>query len=158
MIQISPRLSPALPGAALLLLALFCLSCTEKEKESSPLDNKGIGPIKTMSLSPEIDPRMAEEGSKIFSLKCSTCHKIAEKYVGPPLQGITLRRSPEWIMNMILNPEQMLEEDPLASELSEAYPIRMLNQGLKEEEARSILEYLRKEDQSRKKSQKEESK
>ena len=47
-------------------------------------------------------------------------------------------------MNMILNPEVMVDEDPLARDLLMEYNgSPMANQGLKEEEARAILEYFR---------------
>ena len=54
------------------------------------------------------------------------------------------RRSPEWIMNMILNPEEMMAKDPIALKLLAAYNFApMANQSLTEEEAREILEYFR---------------
>jgi len=47
-------------------------------------------------------------------------------------------------MNMILNPEVMVKEDPLAKELmAEFNGAPMANQGLTEDQARSILEYFR---------------
>tara|TARA_B100000035_G_C20971556_1_gene541284 strand:+ start:773 stop:994 length:222 start_codon:yes stop_codon:yes gene_type:complete len=69
---------------------------------------------------------------------------IKEDYIGPAMSGILERRSPEWIMNMILNPIQMLEEDSIAIKLLERYNFEyMYNQNLLEEEAREILEYFR---------------
>ena len=54
------------------------------------------------------------------------------------------RRSPEWIMNMILNPEVMVKEDPIAKQLLIEYNgSPMANQNLTQEQARSILEYFR---------------
>jgi hypothetical protein len=54
------------------------------------------------------------------------------------------RRSPEWIMNMILNPEQMVKEDPIAQQLLVEYNMApMANQGLTEDQARKIVEYFR---------------
>jgi len=47
-------------------------------------------------------------------------------------------------MNMILNPEEMIQKDPIAKQLlidSNGAP--MANQNLTEDEARSILEYFR---------------
>jgi cytochrome c len=47
-------------------------------------------------------------------------------------------------MNLLLNPNQMLEEDPIAKDLLVEYNnIYMYNQNLIEEEAREILEYFR---------------
>ena len=54
------------------------------------------------------------------------------------------RRSPEWTMNMILNPEEMVKKDPLAKELLIKFNgSPMANQNLTEDEARQVLEYFR---------------
>jgi hypothetical protein len=60
------------------------------------------------------------------------------------MKGIYERRSPEWVMNMLLNPAEMLKKDPIAIALLKEYNnIMMLNQNLTNDEARSISEYLR---------------
>ena len=60
------------------------------------------------------------------------------------MKGIYERRSPEWVINLLLNPTQMLKEDPIAIALLKKYNnILMLNQNLTQEEARAISEYLR---------------
>jgi len=108
-----------------------------------PMSNKGIGPISSMTLG-EIDNTMVAEGEVIFKAKCTACHKISKKFVGPALKGVTERRSPEWIMNMALNPEGMVAEDPIAKKLLVEYNgAPMANQNLTEQEARAILEYFR---------------
>jgi mono/diheme cytochrome c family protein len=104
---------------------------------------KGAGPIAELELPDEIDPALATSGQESFELLCSACHKIAERYVGPPVLGVTERRSPEWIMNMILAPEIMVWEDDTAYDLMAEYMVAMPNQGLDEAEARAILEYFR---------------
>ena len=54
------------------------------------------------------------------------------------------RRAPEWVLNMILNPEGMIAQDPIAKQLlAEANGAPMANQHLTEEQARAILEYFR---------------
>lgn len=108
------------------------------------LNNKGIGPIKSIELPTTIDNAMADKGAKVFKNKCSSCHRTNRKFIGPNPTGILARRSPEWIMNMILNPEQMVKEDPLAKELlMEFNGSPMANQGLSEKDARAVLEYFR---------------
>lgn len=107
-----------------------------------PMSNKGIGPVSSLELA-ALDPKLAEEGEKIFKEKCSACHKVEEKYVGPAVKGVTTRRTPEWIMNMILNPTEMTEKDPIAKDLLAQFLSPMANQNLKEEEARKVLEYFR---------------
>jgi len=116
---------------------------TETSTDSDPMSNKGIGPISSLTLG-EIDQALVAEGETIFKAKCTACHKISKKFVGPALKGITQRRSPEWIMNMTLNPEEMIANDPIAKQLLiEANGAPMANQNITEEEARALLEYFR---------------
>ncbi len=114
-----------------------------EESASDPMSNKGIGPISSVTLG-EIDQTLVAEGEVIFKAKCTACHKISKKFVGPALKGVTQRRSPEWIMNMTMNPEEMIKKDPIAIQLlAEANGAPMANQNLTEEEARALLEYFR---------------
>ncbi len=115
----------------------------QQTQEIDPMKNKGIGPVKEVKLTPQIDNELAKKGEEIFKTKCSVCHKLDEKYVGPALKGITKRRTPEWIMNMILNPEEMTKKDPIAKKLLEEYLTQMTFQNVSEDEARAILEYFR---------------
>ncbi len=108
------------------------------------LKNKGIGPVKSITLAEAIDPALTKEGQRLFNKMCLACHRIGKKSIGPDLRGILQRRTPEWIMNMTLNPERMVRKDSLAYDLFWEYKgSPMANQDLKQEEARSILEYLR---------------
>jgi hypothetical protein len=60
------------------------------------------------------------------------------------MTGVFDRRSPEWVINFLLNPTEMLKQDPIAKALLKQYNnVMMLNQNLSEEEARAITEYLR---------------
>ena len=112
--------------------------------EADPMDNKGIGPITSVDLSPEIDAEMAAEGDKIYQAMCTACHKVGANYIGPAPNGVLTRRSPEWVMNMILNPEEMVQKDPIAKQLLGEYNgAPMANQNLPEEQARAVLEYFR---------------
>ncbi len=113
-------------------------------KENAPSD-KGIGPVSTVSLG-ALDETLAASGKAVFESKCTACHKIETKVVGPALGGITKRRKPEWIMNMILNPTEMIQKDPAAKELLATYIATMANQNLTQEEARAVLEYFRSND------------
>jgi cytochrome c2 len=117
-----------------------------EEIKNDPKADKGVGPVKNVKLSP-IDPKLVELGEKTFTLKCSACHKIPERYVGPALHLVTERRSAEWIMNMILNPAGMLEKNDAAKNLFAEYLTPMTFQNVTEAEARAILEYLRQQDQ-----------
>ena len=114
------------------------------EDEPDPMQNKGIGPVSSVVLEDAINEEMAASGQTVFNEKCTACHKPDKKHIGPAPKGILDRRSPEWVMNMILNPEQMVKEDPLAKELLlEFNGAPMANQHLTEKEARAVLEYFR---------------
>ncbi len=118
----------------------------EKMPESDLIDmsNKGIGPVKNLELPNEINQGMVAKGKAGFDSKCLACHKTHKKFIGPAPVGILDRRSPEWIMNMILNPGEMVQKDPIAKQLLiDHNGSPMANQGLTEEEARQILEYFR---------------
>ncbi len=128
----------------LLIIFFISISCQNDSKGIDALDNKGVGPIINVILEDKVNISMANSGEKLFNQLCTSCHIINEDYIGPAMSGILNRRSPEWIMNMILYPIQMLEEDPIAIDLLEKYNFEyMYNQNLLEEEAREILEYFR---------------
>ena len=128
----------------LLIIFFLSISCQNNSKGIDAFENKGVGPINNVILEDKVNISMANSGEKLFNQLCTSCHIINEDYIGPAMSGILDRRSPEWIMNMILNPIQMLEEDPIAIELLEKYNFEyMYNQNLLEEEAREILEYFR---------------
>lgn len=103
----------------------------------------GIGPVKEPVALGAIDPALAATGQGLFDLKCAACHKMETKYVGPPLGDVTTRRSPAYIMNMILNPMEMVERHPVAKQLLAEHMSFMANQNLTRDEARAVLEYLR---------------
>jgi mono/diheme cytochrome c family protein len=108
------------------------------------LSNKGIGPIKSVTLAAEVDQAMATHGADVFKKMCTACHRPDKKFIGPAPTGILERRAPEWVMNMILNPEEMTQKDPLAKALLiEFNGSPMANQNLSEEDARAVLEYFR---------------
>ena len=128
----------------LLLIIVFGCNSQSRESSNSSIDNKGIGPISKIVFDNEINQNLAKSGKKLFNQLCTSCHMIKEESVGPAINGILERRSPEWIMNMILNPTEMLQKDPIAKKLLAEYNNEyMYNQNLIEDEAREIIEYFR---------------
>jgi mono/diheme cytochrome c family protein len=151
----------------LLALGTLVLSCGEKKEEKKEgfemnrakkevkaaastegvpvdMDNKGVGPITSVDFGDEINADLAAAGSEKFQTICTACHMAEQRMIGPALKGVYDRRSPEWVMNMILNPDGMLKEDPIAKALLKEYNNAiMLNQNLSEEDARALAEYLR---------------
>lgn len=114
------------------------------EKAAVDLESLGIGPIKSMEFDREVDATLAEEGSGIFKQKCTACHMPDRKLIGPAMKGIYDRRNPAWVMNMILNPTEMLKKDQTAMALLKEYNnVMMLNQNLTQDEARALAEYFR---------------
>jgi mono/diheme cytochrome c family protein len=132
----------AIASVLLTVLIMGCSGSKDNTDQQSNVD-KGVGPVKSLSLASSIDDAIAKEGEQLFITKCSACHKLDQKYVGPPLRGVTKRRAPEWIMNMILNPDKMTKENAAAKELLATYMTQMTNQNIAEPEARKILEYFR---------------
>lgn len=104
----------------------------------------GIGPIKEeLKLAP-INSALAKNGEKTFETKCFSCHRLDDRYVGPPLRDVTKRRTPEFIINMILNPDEMTKRHPETKKLLAEYMTPMTFQNVSRDEALSILEYFRK--------------
>ncbi len=115
-----------------------------KPSERIDLSSKGVGPIKSIKLDETIDQDLVAEGEAVYNQMCLACHRVGKKFIGPAPNEILERRSPEWVMNMILNPEGMVKEDALAKELLiEFNGSPMANQGLTEDQARAVLEYFR---------------
>ena len=110
---------------------------------TDPMKDKGIGPVTSVTLG-AIDNAMVEAGKNIYNTKCTSCHNPTQKLIGPPQKGVLDRRTPEWTMNMILNPQEMLDKDPVAQKLlAEFNNVPMTNQNLSQDDARKILEYFR---------------
>lgn len=147
---------------ALVLVFIIAIQCKQKDvkgefsfaKKETPqhllasrtinLENKGIGPINSVTLNEDIDAAMAGVGKELYAQKCMACHKIGSTFIGPPPNGILERRTPEWVMNMILNPTEMVQKDSLAKALFMEFNGQLMtDQQLTEKEARAILEYFR---------------
>lgn len=148
--------------SVIFIAGIVCFSCSsggksqadlikEQTTMAAPADpfanwesNNGIGPVKSLDLPSEIDADLVVKGKESFEAKCTACHKVTKKFIGPNPTGILTRRTAAWVMNMILNPDEMILKDPIARQLLiEANGAPMANQSLPEEEARAVLEYFR---------------
>lgn len=143
----------------LMTVMLFVFSCSSDKKTAEETTETtavvvetppehGVGPVTEVDMSGDIDQALVEKGKTIFEGKCTACHKFDERYVGPALGGVTERRNPAWIMNMIMVPEEMTKGDPLAKALLAEYMTQMVNQNVTEDDARALLEYFRSQDQN----------
>ncbi len=134
--------SPAPAGYFVSLLRDSDVAVKKKPTITQPKD-KGVGPVKELKLEP-INHQLANVGKGVFTAKCMVCHTLDQQLIGPPLRNVTKRRSPEFVMNMILNPTNMEKTDPIVKELHKKYiATPMTDQGFTESQARSLLEYLR---------------
>lgn len=122
---------------------------TETTENGNPSydPNRGEGKFKDVAVDEKLNVAMAETGSKAFDVKCSSCHKLTdEKLVGPGWAGVSKRRTATWLMNFITNTDEMINKDPEAQAQLEICLVRMPNQSLSDDEARGLLEFMRKND------------
>ena len=109
--------------------------------------DRGVGKFTNVEVADKLDGNMAAEGEKVYNVKCAACHKLTdERLVGPGWSGVTGRHKPEWIMNFVTNTDEMLTKDPKAQAQLEICLVRMPNQNLADNDARSLLEFMRKND------------
>lgn len=103
--------------------------------------------VQEIALTNPLNQEWVADGQKIYDTKCLSCHKLSdEKLVGPGWKGVTKRRTPVWIVNMITNVDMMLEEDEEAQKLLELCLVRMPNQNISSDDARHLIEFMRKND------------
>ena len=103
--------------------------------------------IKNVELKTPLDEAWVTGGKAIFDTKCMPCHRLdATKLVGPGWKDVTKRREPIWIMNMICNTDYMLAQDAEAQKALELCLVRMPNQNVSVEDARKLLEFMRRND------------
>jgi hypothetical protein len=142
------RISKYLKYIIHVLITFTIISCGENKKSQKSTLNEfelkhGIGPIKEFIVLKNIDLKSANEGNRIFQAKCTSCHKLDMDFVGPALGKIVEQRSPEYIINMIVNPVDMTLYHPVARKQIEKYKSQMTFQNVKLNDAFKILDYLR---------------
>jgi cytochrome c len=143
-----------LPLAACVILAIGCGSKEEAERAAAEAPTPSElatgkpevhgAEIKTVELTSPLNQEWIAKGKAAYEMKCLACHKLDEtRIVGPGWSGVTKRRKPLWIMNMITNVDMMLETDEEAQKLLELCLVRMPNQNITQPEAREVLEFMR---------------
>jgi cytochrome c5 len=149
-----------LTTALLFTGSLFFVACNNDEKnaEDKPAATEEAAKEQSevhgteikagdVELTTPLNAQWVTSGKGIYDLKCQSCHKLTdERLVGPGWKGVTQRRQPHWIMNMITNVDMMLETDPEAQKLLEQCLVRMPNQNISKDDARQILEFMRSND------------
>jgi hypothetical protein len=148
-------------GALCILTLVFVLSACGDSGENKTTDDtpvvektnpggltdwqmeSGFGPVKKkLNLGP-INEELSKEGIAIFDTKCITCHKLDERYTGPAQRDVLQRITPEFFMNMVINPDENIEKHPRAQKLLAEYMNKMTNQNVTLKDARALLEYFR---------------
>ncbi len=139
-------------------ISLVVSACHEGVKNDSPAVNIHEMIKDTSQRAPEVkqdeiklsNPLNAQwvtNGKGTYELKCQSCHRLTnEKLVGPGWKDVTKRRTPTWIMNMVMNTEMMLNNDEEAKKLLEFCMVRMPNQNLNKDQAREVIEFMRSND------------
>lgn len=122
-------------------------SMVEDPPKYDPHRGEGKWTAENINVTEQLNPEWVTSGENIASVKCASCHKFTEeKLVGPGWKDVTKRRTAEWIMNFITNPDPMLDKDPEAQAMLELCLVRMPNQSLSDGEARNLFEFMRKND------------
>lgn len=152
-----------LASALITALFAFLLSCNNDKSSTTTTGSDTLSTEDLTSNQPEqhgtevkpgevemtspLNQEWVAAGKSIYELKCQSCHKLTdERLVGPGWKGISKRREPHWVMNMITNVDVMLDTDPEAQKLLEQCLVRMPNQNVSKDDSRKILEFMRSND------------
>lgn len=87
-----------------------------------------------------------KEGEKIFKAKCTSCHKVDRKVVGPALKGITETKSEEWLIKWIKNSQALIASgDKDAIAIFEEYNKSVMTSftDLSDDQIKSVLAYIK---------------
>jgi len=150
------RHRPAL-ATLCVLIATATFGCGDGE-DWSPLDGpwdpdhpEAAAILAAPAPDAPIDRQMAAAGERWYRQRgCLACHTLeGNDVLGPTMAGISRRRDYEWFRGMVMRPDSMLRDDPVARELLEIYRVPMPNQGVSDLHTRAIWEYLRMRDRER---------
>lgn len=142
----------AVAGAGLLVLAGCGGGGAARGTTNTPA--QGAAAVSKYDAGPRaaetpVNQALVEQGAELFKSKgCSACHAFGQKLSGPDLSGVTSRRTAEWMKHQILHPDVMTKEDPISRELMMKHALQMPNQGLTEEQAEAVIEFLKTKDPS----------
>jgi cytochrome c2 len=83
-------------------------------------------------------------GENLFKSNCASCHRVAENYVGPALQGVESRwENKELLYDFVRNSQDVIGRNAYAKKLFEEYKQSPMlpYPHLKDEDIQSILDY-----------------
>jgi len=104
-------------------------------------------PAQAKSRRDAVDPALAKQGGKLFQNRgCFVCHTIGKTgntAEGPDLAGVTDRRSHEWLVAWLKDPNAMFGSDAAADAMYEQYHhVKMPNMKLGASEITALVAYL----------------
>lgn len=86
------------------------------------------------------------KGKDLFKANCAACHKLEGKLVGPPLGGVTEKKSAEWLHKWIKNSQALIASgDKDAIAIFEEYnkvPMLAYESILSDEDINNVLAYV----------------
>lgn len=102
-------------------------------------------PFEKSSTAAFVDDPKNLPGQALFVKTCGSCHTVGKgNRVGPDLAGVTTRRTRDWLVGYIMEPEKVrAKRDPAAMSLVAQYPaVQMPNLGLSELDIGDVLAYI----------------
>jgi len=86
----------------------------------------------------------ADAGKELFDKQCAGCHTIdGSDSGGMDLKGVAARRSVEWLVRVITEPDKLTaEKDPTQLALVEKFGMEMPNLGISRDDAQKIVAFL----------------
>jgi mono/diheme cytochrome c family protein len=107
-----------------------------------------IGVRQSRAQANSVDPGLAAQGAKMFQNKgCAVCHTIGRSgshtAEGPDLAGVTDRRTHEWLVAWLKDPNAMFGSDPVADAMFKQFRnVKMPNMHLREQEIEALIAYM----------------
>jgi protein SCO1 len=93
----------------------------------------------------QLPDTLFERGKAIFNQRgCVSCHSIGKGVIAAPdLAGVANRRSREWLVSWLRDPEPMLDTDKAAIKMMKSFNgMRMPNLRLTDEEINAVITYM----------------
>jgi len=85
------------------------------------------------------------DGENLYKTRCTACHKLDARLVGPALEGIAEKRSVEWLVGFIRNSTEMIEagDEEAVAIFEEFSKMPMIpNLDLSDDQIKNIIAYI----------------